>query len=297
MHPAAPSISTVHGAKGVIGYIIPYIIFLLPAPLLYYWLIGYPYYMQPQWFKFLTKFMPNSFFNMAPMNSLMLFNGVVGGVFLVLYLLVFFLIGRKKGANLETTGLKLPFTQILKSLLLAVLSFAGIYAVVYACSALSGTNFSFFKFNIMPMDSTHWVAFFKYLPVWLLFFLLCGVIYNSLTRINNAPAWLNYLLCAVVSCGGLAVMFAYDYGKLFSTGVRGIQYIPGTTSPEWLAAVGMSFPTALAGIMLFGLLFILPITAVMSRVLHKKTGSVWLGGFLTAFIVLVFTISHMVVSI
>ena len=46
-----------------------------------------------------------------------------------------------------------------------------------------------------------------------------------------------------------------------------------------------------------GLLFILPITAVMSRVLHKKTGSVWLGGFLTAFIVLVFTISHMVVSI
>ena len=47
VRPAAPSISTVHGAKGVIGYIIPYIIFLLPAPLLYYWLIGYPYYMQP----------------------------------------------------------------------------------------------------------------------------------------------------------------------------------------------------------------------------------------------------------
>ncbi len=297
VRPAAPSMSTVHGAKGVIGYIIPYIIFLLPAPLLYYWLVGYPYYMQPQWFKFLTKFMPNSFFNMAPMNSLMLFNSVVGGVFLVLYLVVFFFIGRKKGATLDNTGLKLPFTQILKSLLLAVLSFGGIYAVVYACSALSGTNFSFFKFNIMPMDGTHWVAFFKYLPVWLLFFLLCSVIYNSLTRINNAPAWLNYLLCAVVSCGGLAVMFAYDYGKLFSTGVRGIQYIPGTTSPEWLAAVGMYFPTALAGIMLFGLLFILPITAVMSRVLHKKTGSVWLGGFLTAFIVLVFTISHMVVSI
>ena len=178
--------STVHGAKGVIGYIIPYIIFLLPAPLLYYWLVGYPYYMQPQWFKFLTKFMPNSFFNMAPMNSLMLFNGVVGGVFLVLYLLVFFLIGRKKGATLDNTGLKLPFTQILKSLLLAVLSFGGIYAVVYACSALSGTNFSFFKFNIMPMDGTHWVAFFKYLPVWLLFFLLCSVIYNlSLIHISE----------------------------------------------------------------------------------------------------------------
>ena len=150
---------------------------------------------------------------------------------------------------------------------------------------------------IFPISGLFVLFFLCLLFLPLLFFLLCGVIYNSLTRINNAPAWLNYLLCAVVSCGGLAMMFAYDYGKLFATGVRGIQYIPGTTSPEWLAAVGMSFPTALAGIMLFGLLFILPITAVMSRVLHKKTGSVWLGGFLTAFIVLVFTISHMVVSI
>ena len=149
----------------------------------------------------------------------------------------------------------------------------------------------------MPMDGAHWVAFLKYLPVFLLFFLLVSVFYNSLTRIDNAPAWLNYILIAVSSCGGLAVMFAYDYGKLFATGTRGIKYIPGTTSAAWLSAVGMSFPTALAGIMLFGLLFILPITAVISRVCYKKTGSAWLGGFLTAFVALAFTISHMVTSI
>lgn len=297
VRPEPQSMSTVQGARGVVKYAVLYIIFLLPAPLLYYWLVGYPYYMQPQWFKFLTKFMPNSFFNMAPMNSLMLFNGVVGVVFLVLYLLVFFLIAKKSGFGFENTGLKLPVVQVLKSLLLAVVSFGAVYAVVYACAGLSGTHFSFFKFNIMPMNAEHWVAFFKYLPVWLLFFLLVGVIYNSLTRISNAPAWVSYLLIAVVSCGGLAVMFSYDYGTLFATGVRGIPYIPGTTSAQWLASIGMSFPTALAGIMLFSLLFILPITAVMSRVCAKKTGSVWLGGFLTAFIVLTFTISHMVVSI
>ena len=100
-----------------------YIVFLLPAPLLYYWLVGYPYYMQPQWFKFLTKFMPNSFFNMAPMNSLMLFNGVVGVIFLVLYVLVFFLFAKKSGYTVENTGLKLPVVNVWKSLLLAVVSF------------------------------------------------------------------------------------------------------------------------------------------------------------------------------
>ncbi len=291
------SISTCDKGSHVVRYAIIFLICLVVAPLLYYLLIGYPYYMQPQWFMFQTKFMPNEFFNMAPMNSLMLFNLVVGGILLVIYVVVFLIQGRKDGYGWENTGLKLPVVQVLKSLLLAAISFGVIYAVVYACYAFSGTYFSFFKFNIMPMDAAHWEAFFKYLPVWLLFFLLVSVIYNTFTRINNAPAWVNYVLIAIASCGGLAIMFAYDYGTLFATGVRGILTIPGTTSEEWLATVGMSFPPALAGIMCFGLLFILPLSAIGSRVLFKKTGSAWLGGFLTAFVVLTFTISHMVISI
>ena len=170
VRPEAESMTTVGDGKGVLKYVVLYIIFLLPAPLLYYWLIGYPYYMQPQWFKFLTKFMPNSFFNMAPMNSLMLFNCVMGVIFLALYLLVFFFIAKKSGFGFENTGLKLPVVQILKSFLLAAVSFLGVYAVVYLCHAVTGTCFSFFKFNIMPMNAEHWVAFFKYLPVWLVFF-------------------------------------------------------------------------------------------------------------------------------
>lgn len=290
------SITTISSKGHGLRYAIIYILCLLPAPLLYYWLVGYPYYMQPQWFKFLTKFMPNSFFNMAPVNSLMLFNIVIGAILLVVYVAVFLLIAKKAGCGLEETGLKLPVTQVLKSLLLAVVSFGAVYALVYICHAFSGTYFSFFKFNLMPMNMTHWIAFFKYLPVWLFFFLLMSVVFNSFTRINNAPSWLNYALIVVASCGGLAVMFGFDYGTLFATGVRGIPYIPGTTGAEWLSTIGMAFPTALAGIMCFGLLFILPLAAVGNRLLFKKTGSAWLGGFLLAFIVLAFTISHMVVN-
>ena len=297
VRPEPKSITTCDTPAHGLRYALIYLVCLLPAPLLYYWLVGYPYYMQPQWFKFLTKFWPNEVFNMAPVNSLLLFNVVVGVILLAVYALVFLLIARKAGCGWLNTGLKLPVVQVLKALVLAAVAFGVIYAVVYACSGLSGTEFSFFKFHLMPMDAAHWKSFFVYLPVWLFFFLLVSVIFNSFTRINNAPAWLNYVLIAVASCGGLAVMFAYDYGKLFATGVRGIQYIPGTTSAEWIAANGFAYPTALGGIMLFSLLFILPISAVMSRVCYKKTGSAWLGGFLTAFVVLTFTISHMVISI
>ena len=297
VRPEPKSITTCDTPAHGLRYALIYLVCLLPAPLLYYWLVGYPYYMQPQWFKFLTKFWPNEVFNMAPVNSPLLFNVVVGVILLAVYALVFLLIARKAGCGWLNTGLKLPVVQVLKALVLAAVAFGVIYAVVYACSGLSGTEFSFFKFHLMPMDAAHWKSFFVYLPVWLFFFLLVSVIFNSFTRINNAPAWLNYVLIAVASCGGLAVMFTYDYGKLFATGVRGIEYIPGTTSPEWLAAIGMIFPTALAGIMLFSLLFILPLAALASRLLFKKSGSAWLGGFLTAFVVLAFTVSEMVINV
>ena len=297
VRPEPKSITTCDTPAHGLRYALIYLVCLLPAPLLYYWLVGYPYYMQPQWFKFLTKFWPNEVFNMAPVNSLLLFNVVVGVILLAVYALVFLLIARKAGCGWVNTGLKLPVVQVLKALVLAAVAFGVIYAVVYACSGLSGTEFSFFKFHLMPMDAAHWKSFFVYLPVWLFFFLLVSVIFNSFTRINNAPAWLNYVLIAVASCGGLAVMFAYDYGKLFATGVRGIEYIPGTTSAEWLATIGMTFPTALAGIMLFSLLFILPLAAIASRVLFKKSGSAWLGGFLLSFVVLAFTMSEMVINV
>lgn len=42
-----PSVSTVKDTASAVKYAILYIVFLLPAPLLYYWLVGYPYYMRP----------------------------------------------------------------------------------------------------------------------------------------------------------------------------------------------------------------------------------------------------------
>lgn len=290
------SMSVIKTPKSAVLYIVFYIIFLLPAPLLYNWLVGYPYYMQPQSFIFLTKFMPNSFFNMAPGNSLMLLNIVLCCIYLVLYTVIFVFIAKKAGYTLENTGLKLPVKQVGKSALLAVLAFGGIYAFIYLCHAVSGTYFSFFKFNIMPMNGERWTAFFKYLPVWLLFGLLCSVLQNSLTRIQNTKAWVNYVLIIFVSAGGLMIFHAIDLGTLFSEGVRAFPTIPGTTSEEWLAAIGMSFPTALAGIMLFGLLVILPVSSVISHILFKKTGSVWCGGILASLVTMVFTFSHMVIS-
>ena len=291
--PPAKTMSNVHSLKDGIKYAVFYIIFMLPAPFLYNWCIGYPYYMKPQGFMFLTKFMPTEFWNMAPMNSLMLLNIVLTAVFIVLYAAIVIFIGRKAGFGSRDMGIAVRLGGFFRMLLLAVVSYAVVYALVYINHGISGTYFSFFKFNIMPMDGVHWAAFFKYLPVWFAFFFVASVIFNTLTPINNAPAWVNYLLIGFVSFGGLLVLHALDYGTLFATGVRAFKYIPYTLKEGWPY---FPFPTALAGIMLFGLLAVLPIGAVTSRLLYKKTGSVWASAFLVSFISLTFAISHMVIS-
>ena len=56
------------------------------------------------------------------------------------YVLVFFLFAKKAGYTVENTGLKLPVVNVLKSLLLAVVSFGLIYVVIYLCSGISGTE-------------------------------------------------------------------------------------------------------------------------------------------------------------
>ena len=285
VRPEPLSITTCGTPKTRIRYAIIYVLCMLPAPLLYFKIIGYPYYMQPQWFLSLPNFLPTKYFDMAVMNSIGIFNLIIGGILMVIYVVIFKIFAKKAGFSFENTGLKLPIVQILKALLLSIISFGSIYAVVYFCHELSDTSFSFFLFHFKPMDSDRWISFMKYLPAWLFFFMLVSVLYNSFTRINNAPAWLNYILIAVASCGGLAVMMAYNYQQLFATGIKGIEYCPGTITT-----------TAMACIICINLLFILPFTAIIGRILHKKSGNAWLGGFLMTFIVLAYGIANMVIS-
>ena len=77
-----------------------------------------------------------------------------------------------------------------------------------------------------------------------------------------------------------------DYIALKHTGVKVFQFIPFTADTT----------AALAGVLLWGLLFILPVGALLSRLYFKKTGSIWAGGFVNALVVTLFAISNTVVS-
>jgi hypothetical protein len=43
-------------------------------------------------------------------------------------------------------------------------------------------------------------------------------------------------------------------------------------------------------------LFILPLAAISARIFFRKTGSIWLGGFVNSLIITLFAISNTVIS-
>jgi hypothetical protein len=94
------------------------------------------------------------------------------------------------------------------------------------------------------------------------------------------------MLMIIANVLGLAMLTFLDYTWLFTTGVKLFPYVPfppKTTS-------------ALAGVLLWNLLFILPLAAISARLFFKKTGSIWLGGFVNSLIITLYAISNTVAA-
>lgn len=65
-------------------------------------------------------------------------------------------------------------------------------------------------------------------------------------------------------------------------------YVPYPPSPKTTSA--------LAGVLLWNLLFFLPLAAVAARLFFKKTGTIWLGAFIISLMATLFAVSNTVIS-
>lgn len=279
-------LTTVKTTKDRIRYWLIYVVGLLPAPLLYNWFVGYSIDIVAQG-RTVPILLPAS--NLLPLpcvNGIYLLNIVTGLIALALYLAVFFTVSRKLGCTAENMGIRLPGKQIGKAALLAIAVFGAGYLLLVICEQFFGVDFRFFTLSIKTLTAAKWPIYVRYLPSFLLFFLISSMTLNTFTRVNNYKEWVNVLLITFSSFGGLLVLHLIDYISLKHTGVKVFQFVPFTADTT----------AALAGVLLWGLLFILPVAAILSRLYFKKTGSIWAGGFVNALVVTLFAISNTVVS-
>ncbi len=133
-----------------------------------------------------------------------------------------------------------------------------------------------------------WLTYLRYLPFFLFIFVVTSLTLNSFTRVRNEKEWKNIALMIVAMAGGLILFTVLDYIVFFATGRKMIMYVPYPSTPNTTSA--------LAGVLLWGVDFIFPISAVFAYLLFKKTGSIWLGGFTNTLLITLFAISNTVAA-
>jgi len=282
--PVAPSIVTT--AKDKLVYWIIFIICLLPAPLLFNWATGYPIGIKSMNRYVPTVFPLNSYFQMPCINGTVLLMLLVGAILLAIFIGTYFLFMKKNNVTFDNLGVRMSGGNIGKSILLALIVFVATYSLLVIADFFFLSDARFWVFSIKTLTPIKFFVLLKYLPFFLFFYLIISLLLNSFTRIRGASETTNIVLMILATITGLATLTILDYTWLFTTGIKLFPYVP--------------FPpkmtSALAGLFVWNFLFILPLAAVSARLLFRKTGSIWLGGFVNSLIVTLFSISNTVVS-
>jgi pimeloyl-ACP methyl ester carboxylesterase len=281
-----PGITAITDNPSKIRYWIVYVIGLIPAPLLYNWVVGYSIDIVSMGRKVPIMMPASVVFPLPCVNGIFLLNFFTGIFTVVLYLAVFNLFAKKAGCTYDNMGFKLSGNKVFRSAVLAVCVFAAGYFLLVICDYFFKTDFRFFTLSIKTLTAPKWGIYLRYLPSFIFFFLISGASQNTFTRINNQKEWVNVILIIFASFGGLLVLHMIDYIALMNTGVKVFQFIPFTEN----------ITAALAGVLLWGLLFILPVAAVISRIFFRATGSIWTGAFINALVVTLFAMSNTVVA-
>ena len=184
----------------------------------------------------------------------------------------------KKGLTFKNYGVTFNPLTILVSLLVAVLTYAIAYGVLFLMDLLFKADFRIWTFAFKTFDFSICPAILRYLPTFLLFYVVSTAAITVNTNTEKMKGFWGYLLAIALNAGGAMLWLLNQYGTLFSTGVAAH---PGS---------------ALSGIVLVAMVPTLSIAAIISRNLYKKTGNIWLPAFLNALLMTTMTIANTMVA-
>lgn len=272
VRPEPASYAVVENKKQGVTYVLLTLACMVPSAVLYYFCMAWGNAL-------LSNFLP-----LACVNGIVVLNVLSALISLAVFMLMYRLVYKKNGASIDNMGVRLPVRQVLKALLLAVLTFAATYGMLVLIDYLFKVDYRFWVFSIRTLTPVKWGIWARYLPFYLVFFLMSGLSLNMTTRIRGKSEVLNTALCFICSAFGLFVLCMLDYGVFFATGYKLFPVVGGAG-------------TSLAGILLWGVIFILPLSALISRFFFKKTGSIWAGAFVNSCVVTLFAVSNTVVTL
>ena len=190
---------------------------------------------------------------------------------------VYVLFKEKDGVGLSAYGVVLKPMTILAGICtgLAVVIIA--YAVLFLIDAIFLADFRIWTFAFKTFDANIIPAILRYLPTFLIFYLVntASIVIN--TNTEKLQGIKGYLLAIVLNAGGPAIWLAVQYISLFATGVA------------------VNDGSALSGIMMVAMVPTLSIAAIISRSMYKRTGNIWAPAVLNAVLMTTMTVANTMV--
>lgn len=221
-------------------------------------------------------FAPSAFWPQSLTNGF-----VVWAVLNGLIALGLFLLWHYKGANQQQCSLlhyglaaskskgKSPWSYVGKSLLLGILPVLAAYLMLSLMHWMFLVDFRWWVVGIKPLTIERFLIFLRYLPPFIVFFLINGLVLHGQFRLPKLASSTKTLAVWMLANGainvvGLMVLVALQVGYLLSTET-------------------LFFPTeSLRGIIAYQFIPLLSLAAFVSTYFFKKTGTIYAGAFANA---------------
>ena len=180
----------------------------------------------------------------------------------------------KNGVSFKEYGVVLNVKTILVSLCTAIVTVVIAYLVLALMDLLFKADFRIWTFAFKTFDANIIPAILKYLPTFLLFYIVSSASIMVNTNAEGTQGIKGYLYAIALNAGGIILWLINQYGTLFATGV--------SAHPE----------AALSGIILVAMVPTLTIAAIFSRALYKRTGNIWTPAFLNGILMTTMTLAN-----
>ncbi len=220
----------------------------------------------------------NAFFTAPGLNSIAYWTIGCALMSLCVMSAVYLLLKDKESVKLADYGVVLKPMPILAGICTAIVSVVLAYAVLFLMDALFKADFRIWTFAFKTFDGNILPAVLRYLPTFLLFYLISTAAITINTNSEKTQGVKGYLLAIALNAGGAILWLARQYITLFSTGVAAH---PGS---------------ALSGIVLVAMVPTLSIAAIISRNLYKRTGNIWTAGCLNGLLMTTMAVANTMVA-
>lgn len=201
----------------------------------------------------------------------------MSGLFAIATMAIYyFAYGKKHGFQLKETGLAINFEQLWKTIALAVIVIVVSFGLVFFSQYFFKVDYRIYVLAVKTFTPDKVIYALRYLPFFLFFYVVNSISINCFNYNTIGGKW-NVVILALFNALGSIFIVASQYIYFYATGFQ---------------LYGLTEGQRIAPIWLFPVMFLLFASAIVSRVLYKKTRNPYLAGLINAMFVVMITVSN-----